>query len=211
MRSINKNLRESLFRAYIERNKNTKNQKRFDVMFGTAFLIWITLIVIVTPVMLAVSKKAGVIIAIDAVYAIAAAAAALLRKRRIMKDILPVAAGGESMEKIVVNDKEVLERLRGEDALTMGLELEPDAAFYNLVYNWLNGLHGLKDGKLKLYLLRGALFNQICNSRIGNDVHVVCISMADLDIGAANERQFAREYGIFGRYLSDLIACADEE
>lgn len=37
MNTINKSIKEALFRAYNTRNRNNKNQKRFDVIFGTIF------------------------------------------------------------------------------------------------------------------------------------------------------------------------------
>lgn len=209
MRSINKNLREALFRAYIERNKTGKDQKRFDVIFGTAFLIWIVMIIIITPVMIAFSKQAPIIV-IDVIYAVVAVAFALFRKKRIMKIILPIEIGDEKIEKIDGNDADVLERLYEENAFTMGLEPEPDAEFYNLVYNWLNGLHGLKDGNLKLYLFKGEVLNQKYNCQIRNDANVICISMEDLDINEANGRHFAKEYRMFGRYLREIVAGIKE-
>lgn len=41
MNTINKSIKEALFRAYNTRNRNNKNQKRFDVIFGTIFCLCI--------------------------------------------------------------------------------------------------------------------------------------------------------------------------
>lgn len=203
MRSINKNLRETLFRAYIERNKTGKEQRRFNKIFVSAFLIWIFMITIITSVMLAFSKY--IIILINVIYAAVASAFALFRKKRIMKRILPVEIGKEKIEKVYGNDAGALERLYEENAFTIGLEPEPDAEFYNLLYNWLNGLGGLKGGKLKMYLFKGEVLNRKYNCQIRNDANVICISMEDLDINEANCRQFTEEYRIFGWYLREIV------
>ena len=43
MNTINKSIKDALFRAYNTRNRNNKNQKRFDVIFGTIFFLCLIL------------------------------------------------------------------------------------------------------------------------------------------------------------------------
>lgn len=46
MNTINKSIKEALFRAYNTRNRNNKNQKRFDVIFGTIFFLCIIMTIV---------------------------------------------------------------------------------------------------------------------------------------------------------------------
>lgn len=60
MNTINKSIKEALFRAYNTRNRNNKNQKRFDVIFGTIFCLCIIMTIAAFGLMGA-NVKAGVI------------------------------------------------------------------------------------------------------------------------------------------------------
>ena len=86
MNTINKSIKEALFRAYNTRNRNNKNQKRFDVIFGTIFCLCIIMTIAAFGLMGA-NVKAGVIMLLIILLCFGAAVTyALLRKRRIMKD-----------------------------------------------------------------------------------------------------------------------------
>jgi len=60
MNTINKSIKDALFRAYNTRNRNNKNQKRFDVIFGTIFFLCLILTIAAFGLMGA-NVKAGVI------------------------------------------------------------------------------------------------------------------------------------------------------
>ena len=85
MNTINKSIKEALFRAYNTRNRNNKNQKRFDVIFGTIFCLCIIMTIAAFGLMGA-NVKAGVIMLLVIFLCFGAAVTyALLRKKRIMK------------------------------------------------------------------------------------------------------------------------------
>ena len=45
MNTINKSIKDAMFRAYNTRNRNNKNQKRFDVIFGSFFFLCLILFI----------------------------------------------------------------------------------------------------------------------------------------------------------------------
>lgn len=210
MNSINKYLRESLFRSYIERNKNRKEQKLFDIIFGTVFIVCILSFMAALVLICALQNRAGIImLGLVLVCFIVTVGYALFRKKRIMKKLFPISIGSENIEKIYINNPDFLDHLYAQSALTMGIEGMPDAEFFNIVYNWLNGLKGLRNGNLKLYLFQGTQLNQKFNCKIGDDTQIICISKQDLDINKENAEQFSIEHMIFGRYLNDIIDNAN--
>ena len=102
MNTINKSIKEALFRAYNTRNRNNKNQKRFDVIFGTIFCLCIIMTIAAFGLMGA-NVKAGVIMLLVIFLCFGAAVTyALLRKKRIMKLLYSVPVGAENIEKIDV-------------------------------------------------------------------------------------------------------------
>jgi hypothetical protein len=205
MNTINKSIKEALFRAYNTRNRNNKNQKRFDIIFGTIFYLCIILTIAAFGLM-GVSVKAGVIMLLVILLCFGVAITyALLRKKRIMKLLFPVPVGAENIEKIDVEQVDVLEHLYENSALTIGMETIPNAEFYNILYNWLNGMNALQDGKLKLYFLTGNVWNQRFDYKVAGDTQIFCISMRDLNINAENTEQFSYEHTVFGRYLDDIV------
>lgn len=209
MSTINKRLRERLFIAYIARNQNKKEQKRFDFIFGTVFTACIFLFIAAVVIMGAVNTKAGVIM-LTAVLACFGGAVgyAHFRKRRIMKRLFPIPVGQEQLEKIYVGNLDILDSLYTESALAIGMEHTPDAEFFNILYNWLNGLNGLKGKTLKMYLFKGKQLNQKFDCGAEDDIRIICISMQDLNINAENSERFHYESSIFGRYLDDIADCA---
>lgn len=210
MNSINKYLRESLFRSYIERNKNRKEQKLFDIIFGTVFIVCILSFMAALVLICALQNRAGIImLGLVLVCFIVTVGYALFRKKRIMKKLFPISIGSENIEKIYINNPDFLDHLYAQSALAMGIEGMPDAEFFNIVYNWLNGLKGLRNGNLKLYLFQGTQLNQKFNCKIGDDTQIICISKQDLDINKENAEQFSIEHMIFGRYLNDIIDNAN--
>jgi hypothetical protein len=81
---------------------------------------------------------------------------ALLRKKRIMKLLFPVPVGAENIEKIDVEQVDVLEHLYENSALTIGMENIPNAEFYNILYNsdlilltYCKLVHLIRDKKCK--------------------------------------------------------------
>ena len=189
MNTINKSIKEALFRAYNTRNRNNKNQKRFDVIFGT----------------MGANVKAGVIMLLIILLCFGAAVTyALLRKRRIMKLLFSVPVGAENIEKIDVKQVEILNQLYEESALAIGMEAIPDEEFFNILYNWLIGMNALPEGKLKLYYLTGKMWNQRFACKVNDDTQILCIAMGDLNINAENTEQFSYEHMVFGRYLDDI-------
>lgn len=210
MNSINKYLRESLFRSYIERNKNRKEQKLFDIIFGTVFIVCILSFMAALVLICALQNRAGIIMLwLVLVCFIVTVGYALFRKKRIMKKLFPISIGSENIEKIYINNPDFLDHLYAGSALTMGIEGMPDAEFFNIIYNWLYGLNGLRNGQLKLYFLQGAQLNQKFNCKIGDDTQIICISKQDLDINKENAEQFSIEHMIFGRYLDDIVDNAN--
>lgn len=210
MNSINKYLRESLFRSYIERNKNRKEQKLFDIIFGTVFMVCILFFMAALVLICALQNRAGIIMLwLVLVCFIVTVGYALFRKKRIMKKLFPISIGSENIEKIYINNPDFLDHLYAGSALTMGIEGMPDAEFFNIIYNWLYGLNGLRNGQLKLYFLQGAQLNQKFNCKIGDDTQIICISKQDLDINKENAEQFSIEHMIFGRYLDDIVDNAN--
>ena len=196
MNTINKSIKEALFRAYNTRNRNNKNQKRFDVIFGTIFCLCIIMTIAAFGLMGA-NVKAGVIMLLIILLCFGAAVTyALLRKRRIMKLLFSVPVGAENIEKIDVKQVEILNQLYEESALTIGMEAIPDEEFFNILYNWLIGMNALPEGKLKLYYLTGKMWNH---------TQILCIAMGDLNINAENTEQFSYEHMVFGRYLDDIV------
>ena len=190
MNTINKSIKEALFRAYNTRNRNNKNQKRFDVIFGT----------------MGANVKAGVIMLLIILLCFGAAVTyALLRKRRIMKLLFSVPVGAENIEKIDVKQVEILNQLYEESALAIGMEAIPDEEFFNILYNWLIGMNALPEGKLKLYYLTGKMWNQRFACKVNDDTQILCIAMGDLNINAENTEQFSYEHMVFGRYLDDIV------
>jgi hypothetical protein len=205
MNTINKSIKETLFRAYNTRNRNNKNQKCFDIIFGTIFYLCIILTIAAFGLM-GVSVKAGVIMLLVILLCFGVAITyALLRKKRIMKLLFTVPVGAENIEKIDVEQVDVLEHLYDNSALTIGMETIPNAEFYNILYNWLNGMNALQDGKLKLYFLTGNVWNQRFDCKVADDTQIFCISMRDLNINTENTEQFSYEHTAFGRYLDDIV------
>ena len=183
MNTINKSIKEALFRAYNTRNRNNKNQKRFDVIFGTIFCLCIIMTIAAFGLMGA-NVKAGVIMLLVIFLCFGAAVTyALLRKKRIMKLLYSVPVGAENIEKIDVKQVEIL----------------------NHLYNWLIGMNALPEGKLKLYYLTGKLWNQRFACKVNDDTQILCIAMGDLNINAENTEQFSYEHMVFGRYLDDIV------
>ena len=205
MNTINKSIKEALFRAYNTRNRNNKNQKRFDVIFVTIFFLCIIMTIVAFGLMGA-NVKAGVIMLLVILLCFGAAVTyALLRKKRIMKLLYPVPVGAENIEKIDVKQVEILNQLYEESALTIGMEAIPDEEFFNILYNWLIGMNALPEGKLKLYYLTGKLWNQRFACKVNDDTQILCIAMGDLNINAENTEQFSYEHMVFGRYLDDIV------
>lgn len=205
MNTINKSIKDALFRAYNTRNRNNKNQKRFDVIFGTIFFLCLILTIAAFGLMGA-NVKAGVIMLLVIFLCFGAAVTyALLRKKRIMKLLYSVPVGAENIEKIDVKQVEILNQLYEESALTIGMEAIPDEEFFNILYNWLIGMNALPEGKLKLYYLTGKLWNQRFACKVNDDTQILCIAMGDLNINAENTEQFSYEHMVFGRYLDDIV------
>lgn len=205
MNTINKSIKEALFRAYNTRNRNNKNQKRFDVIFGTIFCLCIIMTIAAFGLMGA-NVKAGVIMLLVIFLCFGAAVTyALLRKKRIMKLLYSVPVGAENIEKIDVKQVEILNQLYEESALAIGMEAIPDEEFFNILYNWLIGMNALPEGKLKLYYLTGKMWNQRFACKVNDDTQILCIAMGDLNINAENTEQFSYEHMVFGRYLDDIV------
>lgn len=205
MNAINKSIKEVLFRAYNTRNRNNKNQKCFDMIFGTIFSLCIILTISAFGLM-GVSVKAGVIMLLVILLCFGVAITyALLRKKRIMKLLFPVPVGAENIEKIDVEQADILDHLYEDSALTIGMEAVPNAEFYNILYNWLNGMNALQDGKLKLYFLTGKMWNQRFDCKVADDTQIFCISMRELNINAENTEQFLHEHMAFGRFLDNIV------
>lgn len=205
MNTINKSIKDALFRAYNTRKRNNKNQKRFDVIFGTIFFLCLILTIAAFGLMGA-NVKAGVIMLLVIFLCFGAAVTyALLRKKRIMKLLYSVPVGAENIEKIDVKQVEILNQLYEESALTIGMEAIPDEEFFNILYNWLIGMNALPEGKLKLYYLTGKLWNQRFACKVNDDTQILCIAMGDLNINAENTEQFSYEHMVFGRYLDDIV------
>lgn len=205
MNAINKSIKEVLFRAYNTRNRNNKNQKCFDMLFGTIFSLCIILTISAFGLM-GVSVKAGVIMLLVILLCFGVAITyALLRKKRIMKLLFPVPVGAENIEKIDVEQVDILDHLYEDSALTIGMEAVPNAEFYNILYNWLNGMNALQDGKLKLYFLTGKMWNQRFDCKVADDTQIFCISMRELNINAENTEQFLHEHMAFGRFLDNIV------
>lgn len=184
---------------------NNKNQKRFDVIFGTIFFLCLILTIAAFGLMGA-NVKAGVIMLLVIFLCFGAAVTyALLRKKRIMKLLYSVPVGAENIEKIDVKQVEILNQLYEESALTIGMEAIPDEEFFNILYNWLIGMNALPEGKLKLYYLTGKLWNQRFACKVNDDTQILCIAMGDLNINAENTEQFSYEHMVFGRYLDDIV------
>lgn len=203
MNTINKSIKDALFRAY--NTRNNKNQKRFDVIFGTIFFLCLILTIAAFGLMGA-NVKAGVIMLLVIFLCFGAAVTyALLRKKRIMKLLYSVPVGAENIEKIDVKQVEILNQLYEESALTIGMEAIPDEEFFNILYNWLIGMNALPEGKLKLYYLTGKLWNQRFACKVNDDTQILCIAMDDLNINAENTEQFSYEHMVFGRYLDDIV------
>lgn len=207
MNTINKSIKDALFRAYNTRNRNNKNQKRFDVIFGTIFFLCLILTIAAFGLMGA-NVKAGVIMLLVFFLCFGAAVTyALLRKKRIMKLLYSVPVGAENIEKIDVKQVEILNQLYEESALTIGMEAIPDEEFFNILYNWLIGMNALPEGKLKLYYLTGKLWNQRFACKVNDDTQILCIAMGDRSAALMVSSSCSTTISVFPRSLRFLSAA----
>ena len=95
MNTINKSIKDALFRAYNTRNRNNKNQKCFDVIFGTIFLGCLILTIAAFG-LIGANVKAGVIMLLVILLCFGVAVTyALLRKKCIEAAVFGACGSGK--------------------------------------------------------------------------------------------------------------------
>ena len=198
---MNKNLANTLFRIYIEKNKKNKEQKVFEFLlcfflFGPAlFLI---------PFVIT-NNKVGMIVGLLLSWSIGLGYA-LIRKRRIYSKIFNVKVGQENIEKVTVSDMNIFDNVDMDRIFSIGITETDDSKFYNILYNWLNNLDVLKDGKLKLYCLKGDMFMDKYNvNNIPADSNIFFILLDDLNFTVGSMETFMLEHKLFGLLLGEIL------
>ena len=177
---MNKNLANTLFRIYIEKNKKNKEQKVFE--FLLCFFLFGPVLFLIPFV---ITK---------------------IRKRRIYSKIFNVKVGQENIEKVTVSDMNIFDNVDMNRIFSIGITETDDSKFYNILYNWLNNMDVLKDGKLKLYCLKGDMFMDKYNvNNIPADSNIFFILLDDLNFTVGSMETFMLEHKLFGLLLGEIL------
>ena len=199
--SVNKRLSETMFRLDIQSNSCNTEQKVFTVilcllLFGPFIFLLPFLIsgnVVAAIVGLFASWGIGILYA-------------LTRKKRIINNIFKVKSDDFNTEKIVVSDMDIFDSIDKSSILSIGVDGKIDSQFYTILYNWLNNLNLLKDGKLKVYCLNGVQFKKKYNvSGISDDSSILFILSNDLNLNDSNREQFIEQRVLFGSFLDEVL------
>ena len=131
---------------------------------------------------------------------------ALTRKKRIINNIFKVKSDDFNTEKVVVSDMNVFDSIDKSSILSIGIDGKIDSQFYTILYNWLNNLNLLKDGKLKVYCLNGVQFKEKYNvNGISDDSSILFILLDDLNLNDSNREQFIEQRILFGLFLDEVL------
>lgn len=200
--SINKRLSEIMFRMYIETNKSNTEQKVFTIilllfLLGPFFFLLPFIFQgknVVAVIGLFISWVVGVIYA-------------LIRKKIILNKIFSVKSNDSNTEKVSVTDMSIFDNIDKKSIFCIGVDGTIDSRFYTILYNWLNDLNLLKDGKLKVYCLNGSQFKEKYNTNdISDDANILFLLLDDLNINDSNKNQFIEQRNLFGRFLSEILS-----
>ena len=163
---MNKNLANTLFRIYIEKNKKNKEQKVFE--FLLCFFLFGPVLFLIPFVI--TNNKVGMIVGLLLSWSIG--------------------LGYALMNRI----------------FSIGITETDDSKFYNILYNWLNNMDVLKDGKLKLYCLKGDMFMDKYNvNNIPADSNIFFILLDDLNFTVGSMETFMLEHKLFGLLLGEIL------
>lgn len=197
----NKRLIDMLFRVYIEENKNTTEQKVFSIVF--CLFLFGPVIFLLPFVFLGYKVTAIVLLFVSWIIGMSYA---LIRKRRIINKIISVKSNDFNTEKIVVTDMDIFDNIDRNSIFSIGVDGNIDSKFYNILYNWLNNLNLLKDGKLKVYCLNGSQFKKKYDvSGISDTSNILFILLDDLNINDSNREEFSWQRTFFGLYLDEIL------
>ena len=198
---MNKNLSITMFRMYIEKNKSNKEQKIFEILF--CFFLFGPVLFLIPFVI--TNNKVGMIVGLLLSWGIGLGYA-LIRKRRIYSKIFKIKIGEENIEKIQVSDMNIFDNIDRSRIFSIGITETDDFKFYNILYNWMNNIDVLKDGKLKMYCLSGDMFMKKYNSNgIPADSKIFFILFDDLNFTVGSMETFMYEHILFGRLLVEIL------
>ena len=198
---MNKNLSNTLFRMYIEKNKVNKEQKIFE--FLLCFFLFGPILFVIPFIF--TNNKVGMIVVWLLSWSIGFGYA-LIRKSRIYSKIFKVKIGSENIEKVQVSDMNIFDNIDRSRIFSIGITEADDPKFYNILYNWMNNIDVLKDGKLKMYCLSGDMFMKKYNvNGIPADSKVFFILFDDLNFTVGSMETFMYEHILFGRLLAEIL------
>ena len=198
---MNKNLSNTMFRMYIEKNKSNKEQKFFEILF--CFFLFGPVLFLIPFVI--TNNKVGMIVGLLLSWGIGLGYA-LIRKRRIYSKIFKIKIGEENIEKIQVSDMNIFDNIDRSRIFSIGITETDNSKFYNILYNWLNNIDVLKEGKLKMYCLTGDMFMAKYNvNNIPADSKIFFILFDDLNFTVGSMETFMYEHILFGRLLAEIL------
>lgn len=182
-------MKKMLFRQYIEKNKNTKEQKRFDIIFGLLFTGGLIGFVVVSPI-IAFNVKYGLILMTFMVALMSCAIiGGIIRKKIILKKLLNVPA---EIHKQYLKESDFNELFCQTSIAIFLFPKEPDDEQLKLLYIQLKNKDLLGNVKISMYLSKAAMINERYHLQIVENKWIVSIPFTELYITEESVKELAQ-------------------
>ncbi|MBQ7833495.1 MAG: hypothetical protein IJ336_07970, partial [Lachnospiraceae bacterium] len=182
-------MRTMTLRLYIEKNKDSKEQKRFDLIFGLLFAGGIIGFVLVSPV-IAFSVKYGLILMAFMVSLIVLALVlGKIRRRKILKKLLETPA---EVDKRYLKQSDFDELFCQTSIAIFLFSVEPDDELLQWLYIRLKESGLLRSTKATMYISTAGMINERYDLKLLENKWIVSIPFTELYITeeSVNELRF---------------------
>lgn len=182
-------MKSTLFRQYIEKNKNTTEQKRFDIIFSLLFVGGLIGLVVVSP-SIAFNKKYGLILMFFMIALMVSAMIwGVIRRKLILRKILDVPT---EIDKRYLKESDFNELFCQTSIAIFLFPAEPDEELLKLLYIRLKNKGLLRSVKLTMYLSKAPMINQRYGLQIAENKWIVSIPFTEFYITEDSVRELAQ-------------------